>query len=93
MSDMMHAHAVLRDPWPKVRMASTRLFAGGVAGPWVVARTIALCIEEVLGGDNRVDLIIEPLSLRIPMKFLSFFGRPMNTKQGEKRTEDRRREY
>lgn len=72
MMASMHADAVGRVPWPCERMAAMRWSGGGWEEFLVVARMTARRIEAVLRLVDKVALINEALSLRIPKKSLSF---------------------
>lgn len=75
----MHVHALRRDPLPEDITASMRLPDGGEDELWVVARRIARRMKEVWRLVDNVVLIKEALSLRMPLKILSCFRRPINS--------------
>lgn len=76
ISTSMHAHAVRREALPKLRTAERR-FSDGGDGLCVVALRTAKFKEAWHLVIDRVALIKEALSLRISMRFLSFFSLPM----------------
>lgn len=76
MMDTMHVDAVGRVSLPRERTAVMR-YSGGGKEERAVARRTATRIDEVVRSGDKVALMREALSLRIPKRDLSFLRCPM----------------
>lgn len=81
----MTAEAVVRELFPKDRIAERWWSSGGAGGPWVVARSMARRREsETLDFESRAALDNDALSLITPRMSLIVVSLPMDC-VGEKK--------